>query len=86
MQISESLHEKDITKTIQCEKNTYSTTSWAARINSAVLHWLWSLVDPDVAIGQCTCGGVIVATEALALGADNVVSDCEGCSGHTQPN
>ena len=57
-----------------------------ARVNSAVLHWLLSLGDPEVAIGQCRSGGIMVATEAPAHGVDNVVLDKENSGGPPLPH
>ena len=43
--------------------------------DTAVLHWLLSLGDPEAAIGQCECGSVTVETDAPATGPDNAIPD-----------
>ena len=42
--------------------------AWAARVDSAILHELEFLRDPEVAIRSFSCGGLKVPTDALGLG------------------
>ena len=60
-------------------------TAWAARFDLAVLHGSLSLGDSEVAIGQYRSKGLMVATEATAQRAGNVVVNNEVSVGPPLP-
>ena len=52
-------------------------TAFGFAFDSAMLHWLLFLEELEVAIGQYSCAGIMVATKAPFHGADNVIPDNE---------